>query len=104
MKMSQLIVRRVIPNNFQNLLDHKLKANILFFLLGWGSEVRRMRSFLSPKQVFLHLLPASNPPPVNSFSLSGAVHRCRNVLTINFSLGIVNRTSHQEVAAAQQGT
>ena len=45
-----------------------------------------------------------NSPTVNYFHLSGDVSRCRNVLTINFSLGTVNRTSHQEVVAAQQGT
>lgn len=115
MKMSQLIVWSVIPNNFQSILDHKFEAKLFsFFFFGGGRGVQKDTQFPLPQNMwvqhsyrqctFTHMLHAFNPPTVNSFLLSGDIHRCGNVLTINFSSGIVNRSSHQEVPAAQQGT
>ena len=81
------------PNSSQSLLDDKLKAKLFIFV----DEDGRV---LAPKICRFDIFNrrhTENPPTVNSFYLSGDVRRCRNELAINFSLGIVNCTSHQEV-------
>lgn len=81
------------PNSSQSLLDDKLKAKLFIFVDEDGLV-------LSPKICRFDIFNrrrTENPPTVNSFYLGGDVRRCRNELAINFSLGIVNCTSHQEV-------
>lgn len=105
MKMSQLIVWRVILNNSPRRLDDKLKVNRLFLAIRMVSPHRHVwtkhigaLNFWANKVLSTRFMAALLKSP--TFYLSGGVSRCRNVdvcvLAINFSLGTVNCTSHHQ--------